>query len=122
MLAGAPVKFTIPTPPSLNNLFGNKKGRGGRAATAEYRSWQQEAGYHLNCQRIRKIKMPVKVDITFPDEGGADMDNLPKALLDLCVKHKIIVNDSRKWVRDIALHWRAGIVLTLVTFTEVVAA
>jgi Holliday junction resolvase RusA-like endonuclease len=120
MLAGAPVSFTIPTPPSLNNLFKNL--RHGRAATAEYKSWQQEAGYHLNCQRIRKIKTPVMVDITFPDEGGADMDNLPKALLDLCVKHKIIVNDSRKWVRDIGLHWLAGITLTRVVLTEAVPA
>lgn len=106
-------------PPSLNNLFKNV--RRGRAATKDYLNWQREAGYHLNIQRIRSIKGPVRVAISYPDEGQRDLDNICKVILDLCVKRKIIVNDSRKWVRAINLEW-ADIPLTTVTLTEVVAA
>ena len=40
------IRATLPLPPSANALFRNLKS-GGRAKTAAYKAWIEEAGYHL---------------------------------------------------------------------------
>lgn len=115
------VTFTIPTPPSLNNLFKNLRGRGGRAATKKYLDWQLEAQYRVKSQRPKSLTGSVTVAIIYPDAGQSDLDNLCKAVLDLAVKLKIIQGDSRKWVRAISLAW-GNVTETRVTFTDAVAA
>lgn len=84
--------FSVPVPPSLNMCFRNVPGRG-RVRTAEYRAWQEEAGYLLASQRPGSILGPYHVIIRLPERLAGDIDNRPKAILDLMVKHKITSDD-----------------------------
>lgn len=95
--------FTVPFPPSLNNMFGNS-GKG-RRISAEYAAWREEAGYALNLQHLTTLHGPVVVTIMYPDSGRCDLDNLPKAILDLAVKRELIDGDGRKVVRAIYAVW-----------------
>ena len=94
---------SIPKPPSLNNLFANA-GKRGRVKTPAYEAWIEEAGYALNRQTAYAppIQGPVYVHISV-NKGGADLDNLPKAVLDLLVKHRLI-DDDRNVVKLTLLH------------------
>lgn len=92
--------FTIPTPPSTNTLFFNRKhGKGrGRIPTPEYSAWQDEAGWLLKAQNVKSIAGRVRVDMVI-GEGRFDGDNAIKPTLDLLVKMGIIQGDSPKYMR-----------------------
>lgn len=87
------LKFHIPRPPSVNNLFANVPGKG-RVKSANYKAWITEAGLRLNQQTANApmISGPVKVCMIL-DKGRADIDNLCKPVLDLLVKHRLIHDD-----------------------------
>jgi Holliday junction resolvase RusA-like endonuclease len=99
------LSVTIPRPPSVNNLFANKKG--GRFKTPHYKAWIQEAGIRLNQQTVDApmISGPIKVLIIL-DKGRADLDNLCKPLLDLLVSHRLIHDDRN--VNEIHMLHDAG--------------
>jgi len=102
------VAFTLPLPPSANNLFPTGKG-GRRFISPEYKAWRMEAGWELNAQRARPMKGRVKVDIAVSEACRNDLDNNTKPIVDLLVAHKIIEGDSKKHVRAINLSWEPSI-------------
>lgn len=100
------VSFSLPTPPAVNNLYGNRKDGKGRYRTASYEAWILHAGHVLNRARVPTFSEPVKVRMSFPEpKGRADLDGKPKAILDLLVRHEILPDDNNKHVRELHLKW-----------------
>jgi crossover junction endodeoxyribonuclease RusA len=96
--------FTLPYPVSVNGAF--KMHNGARLSKA-YRAWRDAAGLELISQRPRKHLGRVEASIRFraPDRRRRDADNLLKAVLDLCVKHGVIVDDSNKYLDGFDVRW-----------------
>ncbi len=100
------IRLHLPTPPSVNGLFFNVPGKG-RVPTKGYNAWKKRATNCLwLCRPLPKpIAGPVSVAIRCEDKGDFDLDNIMKALLDFCVRHKYIEGDGRAIVRKITLEW-----------------
>lgn len=93
--SSSPVTFTIPVPPSVNQLFANKPGRG-RVKTEAYDTWCAGALTHLRLQSISPITGRVVVLFNVERRSlAADIDNRIKAMLDAIVKAKIIRDDNQ---------------------------
>lgn len=100
------MKLVLPFPPSTNNLFLNARAKGGRRViSARYRDWRERATQAMWGQRIETFGGPVRITMVFEDNGRCDLDNLQKGLLDHLVHHRIIQDDSRKFVRELWLKW-----------------
>lgn len=102
------ITIDLPKPPSVNALYSNVPGRG-REKTRLYRDWIEAAGWQLLSQKPAVFEGPVDITLVFADEGRADLDNLSKAPVDLLVKHGIIKDDSRKYVRRIVKEWSSDV-------------
>jgi Holliday junction resolvase RusA-like endonuclease len=107
----------LPVPPSVNNLFSNKRGGGGRFITPKYRAWRNEAGTLLNIARPIKFGgIPVELAIYIPEKTRGDLSNRIKALEDLIVAHGLI-NDDRQVKRILVeYHESAEAVLSIQPF------
>lgn len=103
------MKFTLPFPPPVNNLYRNARGRG-RVKTDRYLAWQNHAGYELENQAPpERISGPIEVTMRFgrPDRRKRDLDGLLKAPLDLLVAHDLI--DDDRHVESILAHWSSEV-------------
>ena len=90
--------ISLPIPPTTNKLYAHT-GKN-RFATQAYKNWQIEAGYILNGYNKRYTK-PVKLTLVvfFKARHLSDVANREKAILDLLVKHKILIDDNWKYVQ-----------------------
>lgn len=97
-------RFALPWPVSVNAMFTNVPGKG-RVKSKAYRQWIIDAGWMLRNFRPRKFEVPVEIviEVNAPTGRRFDLDNLQKGLLDLLVKHQVIPDDSRRWVRKISI-------------------
>lgn len=103
------VTFDLPFPPSLNNLFVNVPKKG-RVPSKPYQQWKLEAGWRLITTKPRKLHGPVWITLQFEEKKGRrDLDNLAKAVLDLCVTHKVIDGDDHNTVRGLMLLWDGAV-------------
>lgn len=112
------IVIELPSPPSVNALFANRKGgRGrGRYPTRAYVEWQREAGWEL--QRARPGRIDGAYNVLFelkPKRGRADLSNFWKAPSDLLVKHGIVTDDSLE--REVTMRW-AGVEGCRITLTK----
>ena len=100
------IEFEIPVPPSANALYANRKygrGRGrGRVKTAAYRSWITAAGACIPVHEVTDQR-PAIIWLAVPYSGRRDLDNYAKPIMDLLTAHKVLQNDTMKWVRGISL-------------------
>jgi Holliday junction resolvase RusA-like endonuclease len=115
--------FTLPFPPSVNNLFMN--GKHGRFRSQRYDSWIQEAGCEIMRQRPKKVAGPVILTYEFQegkDKRKRDLGNLEKAPTDLLVSHGIISADDGSIVREIKLKWNAEVEGVRVTVSSIFTA
>lgn len=95
------VTFTLPMPPSVNNLFINVPGRG-RVAAPHYQAWKKNAAAAWQAQRITG-RFPGKVRVSLLVERvRGDLDNRAKACLDLCVAVGLISDDRHIEAVDLA--------------------
>jgi len=96
--------FTLPFPPSVNNLFVNIPGRG-RVKTQRYRTWRNAAGWDIRAAKPGKFEGPVEISVVYqrPDSRRRDLDNLFKAIADALVEFEIIEDDSK--IERITLEW-----------------
>lgn len=81
-------EFTLPVPPSTNQLYATGSGR--RVKTRRYKAWIDEAGWSLLIQ-----KPPVvdgKFTLSIWHSGRADLDNI-KAVPDLLQSMGLVEND-----------------------------
>lgn len=104
-VTGTTIVLHLPFPPSLNNLFDNVP-RLGRVSTSEYKAWKKAAEVELLMQLPRIATGPVEIEMTFQEKPGRrDIDNLPKAVLDLLVAQGVIGGDHNKIVRRLIAQW-----------------
>jgi crossover junction endodeoxyribonuclease RusA len=97
--------FSIPLPPSLNNIFFNKP-HGGRAKTTAYKNWLEEAALRIRMQRVPVIEGEVSVHVTIQRPNAqSDLDNRIKAVLDALQKSGVLKND--KQVSELHARWGA---------------
>jgi crossover junction endodeoxyribonuclease RusA len=95
--------ITLPFPPSTNNLFKNI-GKG-RARTAAYNAWINEALWMVKAQRPASVtgRFTFEMLVQRPDKRARDIDNLTKPVLDLLKKAGVIRDDSD--AKRIVLEW-----------------
>lgn len=89
------ISLTLPIPPSLNNMFGNKKVGKGRYKTKPYTDWIDRALIAIRNAGVtpeKKIKF-FKLVIFLPAKMRGDGDNRPKGIFDILKRAKIIVDD-----------------------------
>lgn len=99
----SPVSFTLPTPPSVNELYKNIKGIG-RARTGLYDDMIRRGIAAIRNQKVTPV--PGYVVAIFGVERmslSADIDNRLKSMLDTIVKAGIV--DDDKFVTAIAVSW-----------------
>lgn len=101
------IELELPFPVSVNALFRNR--RRGRAITAKYKAWLYDAGWAIKQQRPRAIEGPVTIEYAFANGRKADIDNLPKAVSDLLVKHQLISDDGPAIVRGISCRFESDV-------------
>lgn len=98
------ISFTLPFPPSVNNLYAN--GSGGRYPTKNYSHWREEAGWKIKTDRAGRISGPVRISFIFEEKRGRhDIDNLLKPVIDLLCTHHVIDGDHIQIVREINAKW-----------------
>jgi len=105
-----PAYLVLPDPISTNNLFGNLPGRG-RVVTRDYKAWRKVVAQILSAQRpLPQFALPVEMTFYVGEKriGQMDTDNVFKAFTDALVKHGVIHDDSRKWVRRTSSVWVPG--------------
>lgn len=102
MTAPAEQVFTLPYPPSLNNLYVNAGSRG-RVRSQKYAEWATAAGWELKAQRPRHIldDCQVLIEVRRPNRR-ADVDGKCKAVLDL-MTGLVWADDSQ--VIDLRVRW-----------------
>lgn len=101
--APAAVSFTMPMPPSVNQIFRNLKGKG-RVKTSEYHDWRAFAVTAIRRQQIGALTG--RVLVLFGVERmslTADIDNRIKAMLDAIVEAGVIADD--RYVTGFAIAW-----------------
>lgn len=109
----------LPVPPSVNNLFVNKK-VGGRFISPAYKAWCTEAGWKLNLARVVPFCGElVEISLTVPRKPASrDIDNFSKGPLDLLVAHSIINDDKQVERLTISRHDDADIILEVNLFAS----
>lgn len=99
----AAISFTMPMPPSVNQLFKNLPGKG-RVKTDQYFDWRAFAVTAIRRQGVGG--MTGRVIIIFGVERlslSADVDNRIKAMLDAMVEAKVLEDD--RFVTAFAVAW-----------------
>lgn len=99
----SPVAFTLPTPPSVNELYKNVKGVG-RVKAGLYDDFIRRGVASIRNQRVAPV--PGYVVAVFGVERmsiTADIDNRLKSMLDTIVKAGVIEDD--RFVTAIAVSW-----------------
>ena len=125
----AAARFTLPLPPSTNNLYVPRRDGKGRAKTSEYIRWQRLAAAEIGVQKFRHIEGvgvmpiqqihgPVAVLIEAGFSRKRDLDNI-KPVLDLLVPatakrpHGMGVIDDDRWIDDLRVVRAPGTTLTV---------
>ncbi len=90
----SPVAFTMPTPPSTNNLFKNVPGKG-RVRTRHYDDWLGRAVAAIRAGVVPTVRHRVVMVMGVERMSlSADIDNRLKASWDAMVKAGVLVDDS----------------------------
>ena len=96
---GKTIEFTIPLPPSVNHLYGNRciRGRVVRYISDKGKQWFEEAGWELKRQvkKRKPITTPISIYIRMYHCRSRDIDNVLKATFDLLEKMRVIENDNQ---------------------------
>lgn len=95
------VRLVLPMPPSVNELFVEVNGYGGkptRVTTAVYKAWQANAAWSIKAQRIASLDADrFAVSIRLPVKMRGDIDNRVKPILDALVSNRLTPDDRYAW-------------------------
>lgn len=83
------IMFSLPIPPSSNNLF---PGKARRFPSARYKAWKAEALPKVPQARIDGPYV-MRISVDRPDNRGRDLANLEKAIGDLIVEAQVVIDD-----------------------------
>lgn len=101
--------LTLPIPVGINAMYVNRRAAGsrGRMISPEYLKWRNEAqGALWLYAPLPQFKGRVGICMDCEETKGlADLDGRWKAILDILVRFKIIVNDDRRYVRSLLATW-----------------
>jgi len=84
------IAFSLPYPPSANNLF---PGKARRFPSADYKAWLRAAKPLMPSGRIDG-HYTLRIGVDRPDRRPRDIANLEKAIGDLIVSSKLVADDS----------------------------
>lgn len=108
-MSGPAITIDMTIPPSANNMFVNLKG-GGRAKSAAYKAWTEDARYRVitawrAAGKPTWPKAPMQIHFRLGLEGRKrDASNCIKALEDVLVRELPVPddcwNDFGSWQRD----------------------
>ena len=100
----------MPVPPSTNSLFMPvaTRGRSRMVITKEYKNWRRSLDLiEWKEAPIFNYKLFIVIEIkpgpTLSDK--ADADNLAKAPVDALVRHQVLVDDNRDFVRGVLTYF-----------------
>ena len=99
------IEYTLPFPPTDNNLYINARGKRPRVRSPEYRAWIERAGWKLKSQQPKPLGVRAFIQIDLDERRKGDCSNRTKALLDLLVTHGVLEDDSKKYVRRVSVGW-----------------
>ena len=87
--------FQLPPPISTNELFiaFNRGGKAARVKSQKYIAWRAAAGVMLEKQNPPHVAGHYGMRISVPAKTRMDLSNSIKAIEDLCVDHKVIIDD-----------------------------
>lgn len=99
--------FSLPYPPTVNNMFENNSRGRGRRKSDGYVSWISEAGARLTKEKIKKCngKVYVSISAKAPDKRKRDIDNIIKPILDLLVSYRVIDADDSSCLTGLSIRW-----------------
>lgn len=95
-----PVVFSLPIPPSANNLYRNAGGRG-RVKSVEYVRWQIYAATFVPRLVRLPAARPYALAIDAPLGRRRDLGNIEKAITDLLVTIGLVPDD--RWCDELCL-------------------
>lgn len=100
------IEFTLPFPPSVNNLFA---GKFRRYPSKRYRAWKSAAQQCVMMQRrgqpVAPDQVTVTIALTAPDKRRRDADNLAKPVIDCLVSMAVLRVDDQHQVRRVTTEW-----------------
>ena len=102
------IRLCLPMPPSVNNLFANKK-TGGRIKSKDYKAWQRLAGMCIRDSHRQGVG-PYSISIALRRSSVSslsDIANREKAVSDLLVEHGVIKDD--RYCQRLLMTWDEGI-------------
>lgn len=113
------IRYELPFPPSVNNLFANA-GKS-RVRTARYKAWAKEAGQFILLQGRKRLHghVGLAVDLVKPDRRKRDLSNTIKAIEDLLVDMQVIEDDSL--IQVLSVQWVESGSPCVVTVTDLAA-
>jgi Holliday junction resolvase RusA-like endonuclease len=91
-----PIYFSLPLPPSQNNMFVNGKAGRGRFISLRYKAWKNEAAICAYMQNKARIEGPfaIQINAVRPHKRRRDIDNYIKPLVDFLVSQGFVSDDS----------------------------
>ena len=89
------IEFVLPTPPSANLLYRNRKGQRGMYKSADYKNWAARVAAWGYAQTLETFDGFCSVEYTVPINRRRDLDNYLKALLDSMELLGIVQNDRQ---------------------------
>lgn len=97
------ISVTVPFPPSVNHLYGNRR-RGGKFIKPAGRQFRNDVAVMCLQSHVRTTgKVALTIHAYPPDNRRRDLDNLLKALLDALQAAGAIENDNL--IRKLSIEW-----------------
>lgn len=99
------IRYELPFPPSVNNLFVNSPNGKGRFPSQQYKAWRKEASEMILAQGRRQMRgmVNLSIGIVKPNRRKRDISNLIKAVEDVLVEMGVIEDDS--YVQKLSIQW-----------------
>lgn len=102
------IELQLPTPPSVNKLR-----RYNFANRPVHKRWIKLCNSYVLASALLRSTQPIKgqfiAEITLDEQQTTidDLDNCIKALIDYAKKLELIVDDSRRYMRELHVYWGA---------------
>lgn len=98
-----PVVYQITVPPSLNNMYENRKG--GRRKSDRYLKWRRVCLNELMAQLAKPYPHRAHFTINLPESVRGDCDNYIKPALDALVAKGVLPDDGKEYIASVRAVW-----------------